>query len=105
METDDLIATTIKMLHTTKVKQQLASSSVPSICFGSRIAVQQSSAPLSPTPSAFLTAETLQRHHVGTNYVIKLKQPAGHCVILDLFNILRTLQAESSEVSVLCRST
>ena len=85
--------------------KQLASSSVLSICFGSRIAVQHSFAPFSPTSSALLTAETLQRHHVGTNYVIRLKQPAGHCVILNLFNILRTLQAESSEVSVLCRST
>ena len=83
----------------------LVSSSVLSICFGSRIAVQQSSSLFSPTSSRFLTAETLRRQHVGTNYVIRLKQPAGHCVILNLFNILRTLQAESSEVSVLCRST
>ena len=51
----------------------LASSSVLSICFGSRIAVQQSSAPLSPTPSDLLTAETLKLHDVGTNYIIKLK--------------------------------
>ena len=56
----------------------LASSSVLSVCFGSRIAVQHSSAPFSPTWSAHLTAETLQRHHVGTNYVIKSKQPAVH---------------------------
>ena len=83
----------------------LASSSVLSICFGSRIAVQHSSSPFSPASSGFLTAETLPRQHVGTNYAIRLKQPAGHCVVLNLFNILRTLQAESSEVSVLCRST
>ena len=61
------------MGKTTVRGKLLASSSVPSICFGSRIAVQQSSAPLSPTPSAFLTAERLKRHDVGTNYVIKLK--------------------------------
>ena len=56
----------------------LASSSVLSICFGSRIAVQQSPAPFSPALSALLTTETLQRHHVGTNYVIKFKKPAVH---------------------------
>ena len=56
----------------------LASSSVLSICFGSRVAVQHSSAPFSLTSSALLTAEALQRHHVSTNYVIKLKQPAVH---------------------------
>ena len=50
----------------------LASSSVHIICFDSRIAVQQTSALLSPSPSALLTAETLKRHDVGTNYVIKL---------------------------------
>ena len=83
----------------------LASSSMLSICFGSRIAVQHSCSLFSPASSGFLTAETLPRQHVGTNYVIRLKQPAGHCVILNLFNILRTLQAESSEASVLCRST
>ena len=83
----------------------LASSSVLSICFGSRIAVQHSSSPFSPASSGFLIAETLLRQHVGTNYAIRLKQPAGHCVVLNLFNILRTLQAERSEVSVLCRST
>ena len=49
------------------------SSSMPSICFGSCIALQQLSAPLSPTPSALLTAETYKCHDVGTNYVIKLK--------------------------------
>ena len=56
----------------------LVSSSVLSICFGSHIAVQHSSASFSPTSSAYLTGETLQRHHVGTNYVIKSKQPAVH---------------------------
>ena len=85
--------------------KQLASSSVPSICFGSRIAVQHSSSPFSPASSGFLTAETLPRQHVGTNYIIGVRQSAGHCVVLNLFNILRTLQAESSEVSVVCRST
>ena len=44
----------------------LASSSVPSICFGSRIAVQQSATPPTSTSSAPLTAETLRRHNVGT---------------------------------------
>ena len=56
----------------------LASSSVLNICFGYCVAVQHSSAPFSLTSSALLTAEALQRHHVGTNYVIKLKQPAVH---------------------------
>ena len=56
----------------------LASSTVLSICFGSRVAVQHLSAPFSLTSSARLTAEALQRHRVGTNYVIKLKQPAVH---------------------------
>ena len=40
----------------------------------------------------FLTAETLFRQHVGTNYIIGVRQSAGHCVVLNLFNILRTLQ-------------
>ena len=69
----------------------LASSTVLSICFGSSVAVQHLFAPFSLTLSALLTAEALQRHHVGTNYVIKLKQPAVQKVILNLFNILRTL--------------
>ena len=46
----------------------LASSSVHIICFDSRIAMQQTSAPPSPTLPAFLTAETLRRHYVGTIY-------------------------------------
>ena len=83
----------------------LVSSSVLSICFGSRIAVQQSSSLFSPASLRFSTAETLPRQHVGTNYAIGVRQSAGHCVVLNPFNILRTLQAESSEVSVLCRST
>ena len=83
----------------------LASSSVLSICFGSRIAVQHSSSPFSPASSGFLTAETLLRQHVGTNYAIGVRQSAGHCVVLNPFNILRTLQAEWSKVFVLCRST
>ena len=85
--------------------KQLASSSVPSICFGSCIAVQQSSLLFSQASSRFLTAETLPRQHVGTNYAIGVRQSAGHCVVLNPFNILRTLQAEWSKVSVLCRST
>ena len=50
----------------------LASSSVHIICFDSHIAMH-TSAPLSPPQPALLTAETLKRHDVGTNYVIKLK--------------------------------
>ena len=83
----------------------LASSSVLSICFGSRIAVQHSSSLFSPASSRFLTAETLLRRHVGINYASGLRQPAGHSVVLNLFNILRTLHAERSGVSVLCRPT
>ena len=83
----------------------LTSSSMRSICFGSRIAVQQSSSLFSPASLRFSTAETLPRQHVGTNYAIQLKQPAGHCVILILFSISRTLQAESFKVSVRCWST
>ena len=66
------------MGQTTVQGKLLASSSVHIICFGSRIAVQQTSAPLSPSPSALLTAETLKRHDVGTIYVVKSKQPAVH---------------------------
>ena len=68
----------VKRARTTVRGKLLASSSVLSICFGSRVAVQHSFAPFSLTSSALLTAEALQRHHVGTNYVIKLKQPAVH---------------------------
>ena len=57
---------------TTVQGKLLASSSVHIICFGSRIAVQQSSASLSPSPSALLTAEALKRHDVGSKYVIKM---------------------------------
>ena len=56
----------------------LASSSVLSICFGYRVALEHSSAPFSVTSLTLLTTEALQRHHVSTNYVIKLKQPAVH---------------------------
>ena len=56
----------------------LASSTVLSICFGSRVAVQHLFAPFSLTSSARLTAEALQRHHVGTIYAINLKQPVVH---------------------------
>ena len=83
----------------------LASSSVLSICFGSRIAVQQSSSLFSPASLRFSTAETLPRQHVGTNYAIGVRQSAGHCVVLNPFNILWTLEAEWSKVSLLCRST
>ena len=44
----------------------LASSSLPNICFGSRVAMQQSATPPASTPSAPLTSETLRRHVVGT---------------------------------------
>ena len=60
------------MGKTTVHGKLLASSSVHIICFDSRIAVQQTSAPLSPSPSALLTAETLKRHVVGIKYVFKL---------------------------------
>ena len=43
-----------------------ASSSVPSISFGSRIAVKPSTKLPTPASSARLTAETLRRHNVGT---------------------------------------
>ena len=49
----------------------LASSSVLSICFGSRIAVKQSSAPLLSSPLDLLTGETLKLHVVGPNYMIE----------------------------------
>ena len=86
------------------LRELLACSSVLSICFDFLIAVQHLPSPFSVASSGFLTAEALLRLHVGTNYAIKLKQRAGHCVILILFSISRTLQAESFEVSVLCWS-
>ena len=69
----------------------LASSSVLSICFGSRIAVQQPSLLFPWHFEVLLTAETLPRQRVGANYIIGVRQSAGHCVVLNLFNILRTL--------------
>ena len=86
------------------LRELLASSSELSICFDFPIAVQHLPSPFSAASSGFLTAVTLLRLHVGTNYAIKLKQPAGHCVILILFSISRTLQAESFKVSVRCWS-
>ena len=50
-----------------------SSSSMPTICFGYRIAAQQSATPLVSTLSVPLTAETLQDYVVVANYVIKLK--------------------------------
>ena len=85
--------------------KQLASSSVLSICFDFRIAVQHLPSPFSAASSGFLTAETLPRQHVGTNYTIGVRQSAGHCVVLNSFNILSTPEAEWSKVSLLCRAT
>ena len=68
----------------------LASSSVHIICFDSRIAVQQTSAPLSPPRPALLTAETLKRHDVGINYVIKLCIMAlSENVVIECFSTRR----------------
>ena len=69
----------------------LASSSVLSIRFGSRIAVQRPSLLFPWHFEVLLTAEPLPRQRFGANYIIGVRQSAGHCVVLNLFNILRTL--------------
>ena len=58
----------MKRARTTVRGKLLSSSSLPSICFNSRIVVQQSATPPASTPMVNLTADTLKRHNVGTKF-------------------------------------